>query len=312
MMIFKNRYTVNNYNIDKFDRIEIVKGANGLMSGAGNPAASINMIKKHANSRKFIGIIDTNIGTWDTYKLKADVSTPLNEDGSIRARFVASHKETDTFKERYHQENDLYYAVLDADITDNTVLSVGTSCEKEDRDGTATDFPAFYTDGTRTNFSRSKNYTPNWLYWNTEITSHFANIKHYFHNDISINMNYNYNDIETDRFTGWIDTWNESFNKDGSGLNLGWMHMPQNIKENNVDIYSSIPLRLADKEHEFIVGFQYNKQKAKQTFKNDGNISIDNYFTSNGSKLLKPDTSASIPNTEEITKQTAFLSNRKV
>lgn len=153
----QNWYSVNNYNMDKFDRVEVVKGANGLTSGAGNPAATINMVRKHANAKEFTGTVDASIGMWDTYKLKADVSTSLNSDGSIRGRVVASHKQTDTFKDRYHQENDLLYAVVDADITDNTLLSVGASYELEDRDGAVTMFPAFYADGIKTNFSRTKN-----------------------------------------------------------------------------------------------------------------------------------------------------------
>ncbi|WP_323657849.1 TonB-dependent receptor plug domain-containing protein [Aliarcobacter butzleri] len=63
-------YTINNYNMDAFDRVEIVKGANGLMAGAGNPAVSINMIRKHANSKVFKGDIEASAGSWDMYKLK--------------------------------------------------------------------------------------------------------------------------------------------------------------------------------------------------------------------------------------------------
>ncbi len=31
-----------------YDRIEVVRGATGLMTGAGNPAASVNMVRKRA------------------------------------------------------------------------------------------------------------------------------------------------------------------------------------------------------------------------------------------------------------------------
>ncbi|MFW1667340.1 TonB-dependent siderophore receptor [Acinetobacter ursingii] len=76
-------YAMNNYNMDKFDRVEIVKGANGLTNGAGNPAGAINLVRKHADSKIFTGSIDASAGTWDTYKIKADLSTPLNTDGSV-------------------------------------------------------------------------------------------------------------------------------------------------------------------------------------------------------------------------------------
>ncbi|WP_418185151.1 TonB-dependent siderophore receptor [Aliarcobacter vitoriensis] len=298
----QNDFTVNNYNMDKLDRVEIVKGANGLTTGAGNPAASINMVRKHANSKVFKGDIDVSAGSWDTYKLKTDISTPLNEDGSIRGRLVASYKETDTFKDRYHQENDLVYAVIDADITDNTTISAGASYELDDRD--INGMPTFYIDGTRTNFARSKNYTADWTSWDTEIKSYFASAKHYFDNDILINTIYTHNDMKTkDRLVGIL---RNSLNKDGSGLSYGVMHMPQEIKEDNVDIYSSIPFKLANREHEIIAGFQYNKQNAKQTWKGGPTFIIDNLFTQDGSGLVKPSSTISVPNFVTESKQTAF------
>lgn len=304
--VAKNDLAMYNYNLDKFDRIEIVKGANGLTSGAGNPGGAINMVRKHANSKVFTGDIDISAGTWDTYKIKTDLSTPLNEEGTIRGRLVASHKATDTFKDRVHNENDLIYAVLDADLTESTTISAGASYEKEDLDGDSNNLPAFYKDGTKTNFSRSKNYSPDWSSWDTERYSYFLDIKQQLANDILLNVVYTHNDIKTkDRFNGYLTVWN-GLNKDGSGLDYAWMHGPQNINEDNVDIFSSIPFKLGNKEHEIIAGFQYNKQDTKQTWKGDGEFSIENFFTENGSELAKPVSTTSVPGFISESKQTAF------
>ena len=304
--VAKNDLAMYNYNLDKFDRIEIVKGANGLTSGAGNPGGAINMVRKHANSKVFTGDIDISAGTWDTYKIKTDLSTPLNEEGTIRGRLVASHKATDTFKDRVHNENDLIYAVLDADLTESTTISAGASYEKEDLDGDSNNLPAFYKDGTKTNFSRSKNYSPDWSSWDTERYSYFLDIKQQLPNDILLNVVYTHNDIKTkDRFNGYLTVWN-GLNKDGSGLDYAWMHGPQKINEDNVDIFSSIPFKLGNKEHEIIAGFQYNKQDTKQTWKGDGEFSIENFFTQNGSELAKPVSTTSVPGFISESKQTAF------
>lgn len=304
--VAKNDLAMYNYNLDKFDRIEIVKGANGLTSGAGNPGGAINMVRKHANSKVFTGDIDISAGTWDTYKIKTDLSTPLNEEGTIRGRLVASHKATDTFKDRVHNENDLIYAVLDADLTESTTISAGASYEKEDLDGDSNNLPAFYKDGTKTNFSRSKNYSPDWSSWDTERYSYFLDIKQRLANDILLNVVYTHNDIKTkDRFNGYLTVWS-GLNKDGSGLDYAWMHGPQKINEDNVDIFSSIPFKLGNKEHEIIAGFQYNKQDTKQTWKGDGEFSIENFFTQNGSELAKPVSTTSVPGFISESKQTAF------
>src|SRR5262245_40513078 len=41
-----------------YDRIEIVRGATGLMSGTGSPAASVNLVRKHATATEFAAEFD--------------------------------------------------------------------------------------------------------------------------------------------------------------------------------------------------------------------------------------------------------------
>ncbi|MFW2605255.1 TonB-dependent siderophore receptor [Aliarcobacter butzleri] len=87
-----------------YDRVEIVKGANGLMTGAGNPAMGMNFIRKHANSKVFKGNIDTSAGSWDNYTISTDIQTPLTADGNIRARFVAKHQDSKSFLDFYEKQ----------------------------------------------------------------------------------------------------------------------------------------------------------------------------------------------------------------
>lgn len=312
--VTQNWYTINNYNMDAYDRVEIVKGANGLMVGAGNPAVSINMVRKHANSKVFKGDIEASAGSWDMYKLKTDIQTPLNEDGSVRARLVASYKDKDSFVDRTSQENSLVYGVVDADITDNTTISAGASYEENNRDGImggSRSLPAFYSDGTKTNFDRSKSYMFDWSEWNTSITSYFADVKHYFDNDILLNASYSHNEIHTkDRNFTNIQG---NLNKDGSGLTANYGKYPEKIKKDSIDIYASIPFELAKKEHEIIVGTQYSKEndkKYKPEFSNTWNIT--NYFTQNGSEFTtEPDMGRNILRQDADTEQkSAYLTGK--
>ncbi|WP_305863532.1 TonB-dependent receptor plug domain-containing protein [Aliarcobacter butzleri] len=81
-------FAINNYQIDgvtttydsgfmtgetsqdltMYDRVEIVRGSTGLLTGAGNPSAAINLVRKHANSKEFKGDISLQGGSWDKYK----------------------------------------------------------------------------------------------------------------------------------------------------------------------------------------------------------------------------------------------------
>ena len=48
-----------------YDRIEVVRGANGLMTGAGDPGATVNMVRKRADSKVATGNISASYGSWN-------------------------------------------------------------------------------------------------------------------------------------------------------------------------------------------------------------------------------------------------------
>ena len=47
-----------------YDRVEVVRGATGLMTGAGNPSAAINLVRKHAISKELSGSAEVGVGSW--------------------------------------------------------------------------------------------------------------------------------------------------------------------------------------------------------------------------------------------------------
>lgn len=63
----------NDMSLIPYERVEVVKGANGLLAGAGNPAASINFIRKRADSRDFKAVLKTSGGSYDKYGISGDV-----------------------------------------------------------------------------------------------------------------------------------------------------------------------------------------------------------------------------------------------
>ncbi|MFV7790920.1 TonB-dependent siderophore receptor [Aliarcobacter lanthieri] len=249
-----------------YDRVEIVKGANGLMTGAGNPAVGINMIRKHANSKVFKGDINLSAGSWDNYSSSLDIQTPLNNDGSIRARLVAKYQDSKSFMDMYKKTNDIFYGVVDMDLTDTTQLSLGASYQKLDRSGVRMDgLPAFYTDGTRATFDRKKAITSDWTYYDNEIRNIYANATQYLYDDISLNLSYTNREVTRDSavlyFTGKVDK-----NTNLGNVSLWTWSDDEKEKEDNFDIYASIPFELGGLEHEIVTGFMYNKNKIAEYY----------------------------------------------
>ncbi|MGQ7157813.1 TonB-dependent receptor plug domain-containing protein, partial [Escherichia coli] len=80
---FESRWNLGDALSDMalFERVEVVRGATGLMTGTGNPSAAINMVRKHATSREFKGDVSAEYGSWNKERYVADLQSPLTEDG---------------------------------------------------------------------------------------------------------------------------------------------------------------------------------------------------------------------------------------
>lgn len=253
----------NDIDLSIYDRVEVVKGANGLMTGAGNPAVGLNFVRKHANSKEVKGNVEVAAGSWDAYSSSMDVSSPLNEEGTVRGRIVAKHEDKKSYMNGYEKTNDVFYGVVDMDITETTYLSLAAEYQKLDRSGIRWGgLPAFYSDGTRTNFSRSQTVSEDWTYWNSETKAVYLDFKQYVYNDISLNLSYSYRKLYSETsllyFGGTVD--------EASGVGEGYVYRYANdalTNEQNIDIYISAPFKLGGLEHEMVFGVMRNTSDMK-------------------------------------------------
>ncbi|WP_287932133.1 TonB-dependent receptor plug domain-containing protein, partial [Achromobacter sp.] len=92
-----------------YDRVEVVRGATGLLTGAGNPSASVNLVRKHATSREFKADLSVSAGTSDAYRASADLSSPLNASGSVRGRIVSAYQDNHSYLDGYQNRKKVFY-----------------------------------------------------------------------------------------------------------------------------------------------------------------------------------------------------------
>lgn len=147
----RDNYSITNSVI--YDRVEVLKGATGLVNGIGYPSGVINLVRKRPTAQ-FQGHVSAGAGSWDHYRTELDVSGPLLDSGALRGRFVAAREQQHTFIDYQKQQQDIFYGVLDGDLSDATVLSVGYEYQQNDNDASSTThLPAFYKNGTPVRFS---------------------------------------------------------------------------------------------------------------------------------------------------------------
>ena len=241
-----------------YDRIEVVRGATGLMSGAGNPAASINLVRKHADSRTPTLAIDFSAGSWSNYRTQIDGSVPLNADASIRARGVAVYEERDSFQALYHKDTSVLYGIVDADLGESTRLSFGIDHQNNQPTGnTWGSFPLFLADGRWAGWNRSVTTATDWSFWNRRTDSAFAELRHGFANDWRLQATANWRRYEEDAALFYVSGFPDPVT--GEGLEPYAYRNKAKIIDRSVDLYASGPFSLFGREHELVAGFSASR-----------------------------------------------------
>lgn len=263
-----------------YERVEVVRGATGLMTGAGSPAASVNMIRKHADSKEFVGNLSASYGSWNTQRYVADLSAPLTESGQVRGRVVAGYQDGDSWLDHYHTQKKFLYGVVDADLTDATTLSVGYDYEETNIQGaTWGGLPTFYLDGSKTHYDRSTNLSPDWAYNNSNSKKVFASLKQDFTNGWQLTLSGSHTEATMDSKLLYIDGYFDKTTGIGVGpyasydLLGGTGYNTAKRKENAVDARIDGAYTLFGRQHELMTGISYIRQ-------NDRYFSASTSFTS--------------------------------
>ena len=245
-----------------YDRIEVVRGATGLLTGAGNPGASVNLVRKRP-SEVFQAHTALSAGSWDNYRAMADVSVQLTQDGRVRARVVGSYQDRHSWLDRYQQKKQALYAVIDADLSDDTTLSVGYDAQIIQPKGTTWGgVPRWYSDGSETHWSRSVNSAADWSHWNNTLRTAFASLEHNFDNGWNLKTHFSQQRTESDAklfsSLGYPDR------NSGEGLIPIALASRASSRQNSLDVKTSGPFFLLGREHEMVMGLMVSKRIADE------------------------------------------------
>jgi outer membrane receptor for ferric coprogen and ferric-rhodotorulic acid len=179
-------------DVSIYDRVEIVRGATGLLSGAGDPSASVNLVRKHADATDLTGYISASIGSWNTWRVSADIGGALTADGRVRARVVGRYEEGESYIDIQEKKKWVLYGVVEADATDTTLIRAGISHQDSKPGGASWGaLPTFYTDGTLTDLPRSQATAADWTYWNSTNQNIFATVRQEIGDKWNLTVNYN-------------------------------------------------------------------------------------------------------------------------
>lgn len=242
-----------------FDRVEVVRGATGLLTGAGNPSAAINMVRKRANSKEFAGEVSVGVGTDNERNAMVDLSTPINTEGTVRGRVVGSLRKKDSFRAGAEDDASLFYGTVAADLTPATTLTVGASMQTNDpRKPTWGGLPSWFTDGTPTGFDSEASTAANWTRFKSENKVVFTELTHLLDNDWKLRGIAQHSETTADAkllyLFGTLDR------TTGLGLSAWPGYYLTSRKQDDLALQATGPFSAFGRKHEVSVGFQHSRQ----------------------------------------------------
>ncbi len=243
-----------------YDRIEVLRGASGLMTGAGDASGAINMVRKKPTP-EFQASAEAELGSWNQRRGVVDLSTPLNQARNVRGRLVAVYQDGDSYIDNYSRNKQVLYGVVEADIASGTKLTAGLEHQRNRSNGSLSylGFPLFYSTGEMTNLPRSFSPAASSNRFNSNSTSLFATLEQDLANDWKLKISANQlrsTQDERSVYLGVSDGFADKIS--GDGLNLNANQRNYNLKVNSVDINLRGPFTLFDRKHELVFGMDYN------------------------------------------------------
>jgi len=237
-----------------YDRVEVVRGATGLMTGAGTPSAALNLVRKRAFSKKLAGRIEATVGRWDKRHVMADVSTPLNESGSVRGRFVGEYGEGDSWVQHLENKDRTFYGTVEADIGRDGTFSAGFSRQKMNPRGAMWGgLPYRYTDGSLIPEDRSLTTGTPWTAFDNQYDNFFADYEHRFDN--GWNLRFTYTDATRDGDSHLLYLSGVPDRVTGAGIGAFAGSYVIQTKQKDYGVHASGPFSAFGREHQAAIGY---------------------------------------------------------
>lgn len=235
-----------------FERVDIVRGASGMLTGTGNPSATVNYIRKRPTAQ-FQALGSMSYGSWNDLRLEADVSGPLNAAGTVRGRLVYANQDRDSYLDYYSVNRNVYYGVLSWDLTPRLTATAGVSRQDNLATGVLWGaLPLTYSDGTPINYDRSASTSADWTHWDVTDQSAFLEATYAFDGGWRAKATLTHKTFEEDAQLLY------AFGNPDPVTGLGVFGMsgryPSKYEQDLFDASLSGPVSLLGRKHEIVLG----------------------------------------------------------
>ena len=249
------------------DRVEILQGASGLLTGAGEVGGVVNLVRKRP-TRETLAQVEAHAGSWGNKRFVGDLSGALVDSGRLRGRAVAVWDDANSFVDYAFDKKKVFYGVLDADVTRTTTLYA--SVHYQENDGRKPSGVPMGPDGSDLHFRRSSYFGNAEASHRKEFLLYTVGLEQQLARDWSLKAAYNDNASKVDTENGSFATGGPLDVVTGTGLSLSQhRYLEREFKSNAWDIHTTGQIRLFDRQHELVFGA--NGFTLQERSRNSGN-----------------------------------------
>lgn len=270
-----------------YDHLEVLRGASGLTQGSGEPGGTVNMVRKRP-TYDFHSSVSAGAGSWDNYRGEVDVSGPLNDDASLRGRLVGVLQTKNSFTDYVNRDRQVLFGTLAYDFTPQTILTTGVSWQKTNT------VPDLYgvpmsTDYASLNLPRSTFLGASWNNITFEKTNAFAEVEHAFDNEWVFKSALNYISASAQgKFIGVYGNGTQGVDDSGNAKLNNVLQRHNRSTQFGVNVNLSGPFELLSRDHELVLGADYQKENFSNLFGSLSNTSTVNLYGWDPESLSEP------------------------
>lgn len=246
-----------------WDKVDVVRGANGMMTGVGNPSATVNYVRKRP-TETLQASITGSLGSYNDHRIEGDISGPLTRDGSVRARIIGAHEDSDSYLDYYHVNRNVAGAIVAWDITPKLTATAGYNRQQNNARGVLWgSLPLSFSNGTQiTSFPRSASTAAPWTYWNTLNQSAFGELTYDLGHDWKAKGVYTWN--RTQYQSRLLYAYPYADQTTGLGMTGFSGLYPADYQQNLFDGYVSGPVELFGRRHDVAFGVSTGRTHTKE------------------------------------------------
>ncbi|WP_340646412.1 TonB-dependent siderophore receptor [Phenylobacterium sp.] len=245
-----------------FERVETVRGANSMMTGTGNPSATVNYVRKRPTAAFQAGGA-LQVGAWEDHRLEADVGGPLNASGTVRGRLIYANQDKASYLDFNHVNRNVYSGMLAWDVTPRLTATTGYSLQDNRSRGVLWGaLPLTYSDGTRVNYPNAASTSADWTYWNVKDQTAFGELDYRLDNGSRIKTIATYKRFDEQARLLYAYGAPDPV----TGLGVAGMSgiYPSQYESYILDAYASGPFELLGRAHDLVVGGQVSRSTGKE------------------------------------------------